>query len=162
MLFMLICAILFTPSTPEDFLHELCKNSSGIEGAEFWSSHASMEVQSAFSDPDSLAIILGGMRELNVNTGTRTAFEECENTFRIEFGESIWTWIDSDGNLNRKKDLSVIICSQGNYTWSEIPVLASGSISIGRKEKLITGILITFLVLISTFILLIWAKRRYL
>lgn len=159
---MLICAILLDPSTPEDFLYELCENSSGMEGAEFWSSHASMEVQSALADPDSLVTILGGMRELTVNTGTRTAFDESENMFRIEFGESIWTWIDSDDNLHRKKGLSVVICSRGDYTWSDIPVLSTRSISIGRKEKLITGILITFLVLISTFILLVWARRRYL
>ncbi|MCK4807797.1 MAG: hypothetical protein KAT09_09125 [Candidatus Aegiribacteria sp.] len=162
MLFMLICSILLTPSTPEDFLYELCDNSSGTEGVEFWSSHASMEVQSAFADPDSLAKILGGMQELTVNTGRRTAFEERGGTFRIEFGESMWTWIDSNGNLNRKEGLSIVISSRGNYTWLDIPVLTSGSISIGRKEKLITGIFITFLLLISTFILLIWAKRRYL
>ena len=162
MLFILICSILLTSSTPEDFLNELCENSSGMEGAEFWASHASMEVQSTFADPDSLANILWGIRELTVNTGMRTAFDERNNTFRIEFGESVWTWIDSDGNLNRKRGLSIVICSQGNYTWSEIPVLTSGSVSIGRKEKLITGIMITFLLGIATFIFLIWAKRRYL
>ncbi len=162
MIFMLICTILLTPSTPEDFLYELCENSSGMEGADFWSSHASVEVQSALADPDSLAKILGGIRELTVNAGRRTAFAESGDTFRIEFGESRWTWTDSDGSLNRKEGLSVVISSRGNYTWSDIPVLAAGSISIGRKEKLITGVLITFLVLISAFILLIWAKRRYL
>ncbi len=144
MLSIMIYAILLTPSTPEDFLHELCVNSSGIEGAEYWSSHASLEVQSAFADPDSLLIILGRMQELTVNTGARTAFEETENAFRIEFGESIWTWIDYGGDLNRKEGLSVIVCSQGNYTWSEIPVLESGSISVGNREKLISGIMITF------------------
>lgn len=162
MLSLMIFSILLTPSTPESFLHELCENSSGMEGADFWSSHASMEVQSALADPDSLVIILGRMQELTVNTGPRTAFEESDNAFRIEFGESIWTWIDSGGDLNRKEGLSVIICSQGNYTWSKIPVLELGSISIGRNERLISGILITFLLLISTFVFLIWAKRRYL
>ncbi len=163
MLFVLICSIILTPSTPEEFLYELCENSNGIEGAEFWSSHASIEVQSALADTDSLLKILVGMRELTVNTGTRTAFVEGDDSFRIEFGESMWTWIDSDDNLNRKEGLSVIIFSLGNYTWSEIPVLAStGSISIGRREKLITGVFLTFMVLITTFIILIWAKRRYL
>ncbi len=162
MLFMLICSILLTPSTPEDLLYELCANSSGIEGGEFWSSHASTEVKSEFTDPASLANILEDMRGLTVETGTRTAFDNRGDTFRIEFGESIWNWIDSDGNLNRKEGLSVVRFSRGNYTWLEIPVLESGSVSIGRKERLITGFLITFLVLISTFIFLIWAKRRYL
>jgi len=162
MLFILICAILMTPSTPEEFLHELCENSSGMAGAEFWSTHASMEVQSALADPDSLVIILGGMQELTVRTGTRTAFEESDNAFRIEFGESIWTWIDSYDNLNRKKGLSVIICSQGNYKWLIIPVLESGSVRVGNREKLITGILVTFLMMISVFVFLTWAKRRYL
>ena len=162
MLFVLICSILLTPSTPEGFLNELCENSSGMEGAEFWSSYASVEVQSALADPDSLAKLLGAMQELSVVTGTRTAFEASEDTFRIEFGESIWTWIDQGGNLHRKEGLSVIICSQGNYSWSAIPVLESGSISVGKKEKLISGIMITFLVLISTVVFLACVKRRYL
>ena len=162
MLFIVICAILLTPSTPEEFLHELCENSSGMEGAEFWSSHASIEVQSALADPDSLVILLGRMQELTVNTGRRTAFEESDDAFRIEFGESIWTWIDSYGNLNRKEGLSVIICSQGNYMWYKIPVLESGSISVGNRERLISGILVTFLMMISVFVFLTWAKRRYL
>ncbi len=162
MLSLMILSILLTPSTPEGFLDELCENSSGMEGAEFWSSHASIEVQSALADPDSLVIILGRMQELTVNTGPRTAFEESDNTFRIEFGESIWTWIGPQGDLNRKEGLSVIICAQGNYTWLKIPVLESGSISVGGKERLISGILITFFLLISTFVFLIWAKRRYL
>ncbi len=162
MLSIIICAILLTPSTPEGFLDELCENSTGMEGAEFWSTHASMEVQSALADPDSLVIILDGMQELTVSTGTRTAFEESENAFRIEFGESSWTWTDSNGSLHRIKGLTVVVCVQGNYTWSEIPVISSRSVSVGNRERLISGILITFLVLISTLIFLTWAKRRYL
>lgn len=161
MIFLLICSILLTPSTPEGFLKELCDNSNGIEGAEFWSSHADAEVLSVFKYPDSLAIILGGMRELTVDTGTRTAFQDRGDSFRIEFGESRWNWIDSDGNLNRKDGLSIVICSSGRYTWLEIPVLTSGSISIGKKEKVIAGIFVTFLILTFAIILLIWAKKRY-
>ena len=162
MLSIMICAILLTPSTPEGFIHELCENSSGMEGAEFWSTHASMEVQSAHADPDSLVRILDRMQELTVNTGTRTAFEESENEFRIEFGESEWTWIDSNGSLHRIKGLTVVVCSQGNYTWSEIPILALRSVSVSIRERLISGVLITLLVLISTLVYITWAKRRYL
>ena len=162
MLSIMICAILLNPSTPEDFLHELCENSSGMEGAEFWSSYASTEVQSVLTDPDSLVMILSGMQDLTVSTGTRTAFEERENAFRIEFGESNWTWIDSNSSLHRITGLTVVVCSLGNYTWSKIPILSSRSVSVGRKERLISGIMITFLLMISTLILLIWARRRYL
>jgi hypothetical protein len=162
MLFIMICTILLTPSTPEDFIIELCENSSGMEGAEFWSSHASTEVQSALTDPDSLVMLLSGMQDLNVSTGIRTEFEESENAFRIEFGESNWTWTDLNGSLHSITGLTVVVCSQGNYTWSEIPVLSSRSISVGRRERLILGILITFLLMISTFVFIVWAKRRYL
>ncbi|MEN8209715.1 MAG: hypothetical protein ABFR50_10755 [Candidatus Fermentibacteria bacterium] len=162
MLSIMICTILMTPSTPEAFMHELCGNSCGMEGAEFWSSHASSEVHSALADPDSLSIILGKMQELTVDPGARTAFETYDSTFRIEFGESIWTWTDSNGGLNRIEGLTTVVCSRGIYSWSEIPALLTGSVNIGRKERLISGILITFLMLISAFVFLIWAKRRYL
>ena len=162
MLFLFICSLLLTASTPEDFLMELCDNSTGIEGAEFWYSRADSEVQSALNDPDSLAQLLYGMQELSVNTGARTAFQDKSGTFKIEFGESRWTWHDSSGNLHRKDGLSIVVCSQGNYMWSEIPVLTSGSIIIGKKEKLISGIMITSLILTFAFILIIWAKRKYL
>lgn len=160
--FLLICSILLTVSTPEDFLMELCDNSTGMEGAEFWASHASSEVQPTLGDPDSLAQLLYGMLELSVNTGERTAFQDRGSTFKIEFGESRWTWLDSGGNFHRKDGLSIVVCSQGNYTWSEIPVLTSGSISISKNEKIISGIMITFLILVFALILLIWVKRKYL
>jgi hypothetical protein len=99
MIFMLICSILLTASTPEDFLMELCENSSGIEGAEFWYFHADSEVQFTLNDPDSLAQILGRMQELSVNTGARTAFQDSGNSFKIEFGESRSDLLIS-GNLN--------------------------------------------------------------
>lgn len=162
MLLIMICSLLLTPSTPEDFIHELCENSSGLDGAEFWSSYASTEVQSALTDPDSLVVLLSGMQDLSVSTGARTAFEESENAFRIQFGESNWTWIDSNGSLHRITGLTVVVCSLGNYTWSKIPVLSSKSVSVGRKERLIFGILITFLLMISTLVFLVWLRRRYL
>lgn len=162
MIFMFICSILLTASTPEEFLMELCENSTGIEGAEFWYFHADSEVQSTLNDPDSLSQLLYGMQELSVNTGARTAFQDRGGIFIIEFGESKWTWLDSNGNLHKKDGLSIVICSRGNYMWSEIPVLTSGSISIGKKEKFISGIMITFLILTFAFILMIWAKRKYL
>ena len=156
----LLCSIFLTPSTPEDFLMELCENTSAIEGTEFWISHASSDVQPSLADPQFLRQILSGMQELSVNTGIRTAFHDRGNTFIIEFGESRWTWHDSNGNLHRKDGLSIVVCSRGNYMLSEIPVLTSGSISIGKKEKLISGIMITFLILIFAFIFIIWAKRK--
>ncbi|RKZ09425.1 hypothetical protein DRQ25_06460 [Candidatus Fermentibacteria bacterium] len=162
MLSIMICTILLTPSTPEGFVQELCENSIGIEGAQFWSSYASTQVQSALSDPDSLVMILNEMQDLTVSTGIRTAFEDNENAFRIEFGESEWTWIDSNGSLHRITGLTVVVCSLGNYTWLEIPVLSSRSVSVGRKERLISGILITFMLMISTLVFLVWLKRRYL
>ncbi len=141
---------------------ELCENSSGIEGAEYWSSHASPDVRSSLPDTDSLAAFLDHRRELSVIAGPRTAFHDRGNTFRIEFGESEWNWTDSTNNLNRKQGLSVVICTSGSYTWSEIPVFNSGSICIGTKEQLVAGIIITILVVSFALVLLIWAKRRYL
>jgi len=162
MLFLLITSILMTASTPEEFLVELCDNREGPEGAEFWASHASSSVRFAYSDPDSLAIILHEMIDLEVTAGTRTAFESNGDTFRIEFGESRWIWTDRDGNQHMKEGLTVVTCAGGIYSWSEIPVLSRGSISVGKRETLLTGMIMTFMIIIFTVVLLMWAKRRYL
>jgi hypothetical protein len=162
MLFLLITSILMAASTPEEFLIELCDNSEGLTGAEFWASHTSAGVRSSYSDPDSIANILSGMNNLSVSPGTRTSFESSGDTFRIEFGESVWTWTDTDGNQHMKEGLAVVTCEGGIYSWSQIPALVEGSINVGRKERLITGIIMTFMLLTFAVIFLMWAKRRYL
>jgi len=162
MLFLMIFSIILTPSSPEDLLNELCENSRGMNGAEFWSAHASDEVQSSQSDPDSLLQILDGMHDLTVAAGDRTSFEDRGNSFRIEFGNSVWTWFDENGRLNRTEGMAIVLCNTGTYSWMEIPVLTSGSISIGPKERIVSGIMVTILVLIFASILLVWAKRRFL
>ncbi|MCD4847882.1 MAG: hypothetical protein K8R76_06800 [Candidatus Aegiribacteria sp.] len=158
----LFIVFLLSASTPEEFLHELCDNQMGTDGAIFWSTHASAEVPDRYANPDSLLLFLADKEELSVNPGSRTNFLSIGETFRIEFGKSYWTWIDQEGSRHRTEGLAVIECTRGNYTWVQIPVLSSRSVSAGKKQKLISGILITILILVFTAISVGWAKRRYL
>lgn len=158
----LFIAFLLSVSTPEEFLQELCEHRTGTEGAIFWSTHASSEVPEKHTNPDSLLLLLADKDDLSVNPGSRTSFLNFDETFRIEFGESYWTWIDQEGSRHRTEGLTVIECTRGNYTWVQIPVLSSGSVSAGRKQKLVSGVIITILILVFTAIFVGWAKRRYL
>lgn len=158
----LFIVFLLSASTPEEFLNELCEHRIGTDGATFWSTHASAEVPDRFANPDSLLLLLADKEGLSVNPGSRTNFLSIDETFRIEFGESYWTWTDQEGSRHRTKGLAVIDCTRGNYTWVQIPVLTSRSVSAGRKQKLISGLLITILILVFTAISVGWAKRRYL
>jgi len=162
MMFFLAFAILLAPATPEEFLIELGRNSSGVRGAEYWSESASGEVQERLTDPDSLLGLLQFMSQLSVDPGPRTAFIEQEGSFRVEFGESQWTWANADGQLSMKKGLSVVIVTDGEYSWAELPVLERGSFNIGTRERLISGIMLTFLFMVVAGVLLAWARRRYL
>ena len=162
MLFLLTLSVMMTVSTPEEFLTELCDSSSGPEGIEYWVDHASASVNPLVANPDSLSIILGTMQELNVIPGDRTLFESDGDTFRIEFGGSKWTWTDRHGNQYMREGLTVVLCTGGIYSWSKIPALDEVSASVGKREKLITGVILTFILIIFAFIILMWAKRRYL
>lgn len=161
MLFLLLATVLTSPSTPEEFLNELCVNASGEEGLEFWISSASENAVFPFGQPDSMRSILENMEDLSVEPGHRTSFMDLGNTFVIEFEESRWTWNDSQGNANRKVGLAIVRCENGNYSWTELPVLDTKSFSLGMKERLIAGLMVTVMVLVFGSILVAWASRRY-
>ncbi len=158
----LFILFLLSVSTPEEFLQELCDNRIGIDGAIFWATHASAEVPNKYANPDSLLLLLTDKEGLSVNPGSRTNFLNIDETFRIEFEESCWTWTDKEGARHRTEGLAIIECTRGNFTWVQIPVLTCGSVSAGKKEKLVSGLLITILILVFTVISVSWAKRRYL
>lgn len=158
----LFIVFLLSASTPEEFLQELCENRIGTDGAIFWSTHSSTEVPDSYSNPDSLLLLLADKEGLSVDPGARTSFLSNDETFRIEFGESYWTWADQEGTRHRTKGLAIIECIRGNYSWVKIPILTSPSVSAGRKEKLVSGLLITILILVFMAIFISWAKRRYL
>lgn len=158
---LLVLTILSYADSPEDFLYQLCDNRSGTEGALFWSDMASAAVDSLLSHPDTLAMRLSTMRDLSVEPGPRTLFETTENGYRVEFAESAWTWTGDDGRLHRVNGLTGIDWTAEGYRWYRIIFLVSGSVSIGRKERMVTGLLVTVLILVFGAILLGWAKRKY-
>lgn len=162
MYLLLVCSLLLAPATPEEFLLELCENSSGTEGAEYWAAHASSSVPLRLADPDTLHAILMNRQQLSVDPGTRTAFTQQDGSFRVEFGQSRWSWTDRNGNTSRRDGLAVVGVTDGNYSWSAIPALEEGSFRMGDKERLISGIMLTFLLMVLAAVLIAWARRRYL
>lgn len=161
MLFLLIAAVLTSPSTPEEFLSALCDSTRGQEGLEYWISSASEDAVFPHGEPDSMRSILENMKDLTVEPGHRTSFMDLGNTFVIEFGDSRWTWTDPQGNVNRKVGLATVRCENGDYSWTVLPVLDTKSFSLGMKERLIAGLMVTVLVLVFGSILVAWASRRY-
>ncbi|MBD3277491.1 MAG: hypothetical protein GF388_04250 [Candidatus Aegiribacteria sp.] len=161
MVFLLLAAVLTSPSTPEEFLSELCDSSRGQEGLEYWISTASEDAVFPYGEPDSMRSILNNMEDLTVEPGDRTSFMDMGNIFVIEFGDSRWTWIDPRGNVNRKLGLATVRCENGSYSWTVLPVLDTKSFSLGMKERLIAGLMVTVLVLVFGAILVAWASRRY-
>jgi hypothetical protein len=157
----LLVSILLSPSNPEDFLNELCINSIGQEGAEYWSTHAHSAVPDAMASADSLFRFLQDRNQLAVDPGPRTAFVEEDNGFRVEFAQSEWTWTDESGNSAKKDGLSIVYVINGGYYWAELPLSDSGSLIMGTKESLISGIMLTFLLMIVAGVLVAWARRRF-
>lgn len=162
MYLLLVCSLLLAPATPEDFLLELCGNSSGTEGAEYWANHASSSVPLRLANTDTLHAILMNRQQLSVDPGPRTAFVQQNGSFRVEFGQSRWSWTDRNENQSRRDGLAVVLVTDGNYTWSAIPALDEGSFMMGDRERLISGIMLTFLLMILAAVLIAWARRRYL
>lgn len=158
----LLCVLALTPSTPEEFLRELCINSRGTAGAEYWSEHASSEVTDLLSDPDTLLTLLENMEDLSVEPGPRTDFGKEGDVFRVEFGESRWTWRDSHGNTGHARGLTVVTVTEGKFKWVKLPALEHSAATIGIREKLISGVFLSFMLILSALLAVAWARRKYL
>jgi hypothetical protein len=157
----LMLSLILTPSTPEEFLVDLCNNSTGAAGAEYWADCASEEVFPTLAEPDSLIDLLRDKDQLTVDPGQRTSFSEENGVFRIEFGDSKWTWIDITGNAVSRKGSSVVLVINGEYYWSKLPVLETSSYRLDSRESLMSGIVLTFIVMVVAMVLILWARRRY-
>jgi hypothetical protein len=158
---LLLSAILYTADGPEAFLNDLCANRQGLEGALFWAqTHAPAE-DGVPLDPDSLEPRLAQLRELSVEPGERTLFEETDNGYIIEYGESRWTWTAADGRIQRAEGLTGILWLDGDYYWLELPVIAPESAGISLRERLLAGLLFTGMILGMGVTAVIWARKRH-
>jgi hypothetical protein len=157
---LLLVVTLYTADGPEEFLKDLCSNRQGPEGALFWSqTHAPAEGGIPL-DPDSLAPWLAQLRDLSVEPGERTLFEETENGYVIEYGESQWTWTAADGRVQRAEGLAGILWLEGDYYWLELPLFLSEPPGISLRERLLAGLLFTGMILGIGVTAIIWARKR--
>lgn len=145
---------------PEQFLQDLCEHRYGAEGALFWAGSRSPGPGGEVADPDSLAILLEPLRDLSVEPGPRTRFEDTGEGYLIEYGESRWTWTTPDGRVRTTEGLTCLLWRDGGYFWTEVPVLADGAPSAGLRERLLAGLLFTGLILGFGVLAVIWARRR--
>ena len=158
---LLLSAILYSAEGPEQFLNDLCDNRQGPEGALFWSqTHAPAE-DGIPIDPDSLAPRLAQLRDLSVEPGERTLFEETDHGYIIEYDESQWTWTASDGRIQRAEGLTGILWLDGGYYWLELPVIGPESAGISLRERLVAGLLFTGMILGLGVTAIIWARKRH-
>ncbi len=157
-----VVALLGYPESPVEFLDHLCENRSGPEGAIYWSDMAASCVDTLLSDPDSLGAQLSSRMDLSVEPGIRTLFETTDDGYIVEYGESIWTWTAEDGRLHRINGVTGIEWTAIGYRWIRLPFLVSSiSVSVGRKERLVTAVLFTILILVFGAIAVAWVKRQF-
>jgi hypothetical protein len=157
---LLLAVTLYAAEGPGEFLQDLCDHRYGPEGALFWSETHAPGEDGIPLDPDSLAPRLAQLRDLSVEPGERTLFEETEDGYLIEYGESSWTWTGADGRLQRAEGLTGILWHDGGYYWMEVPVLISGSAGLGPRERMLAGLLFTGMILGLGVMAMIWARRR--
>ena len=161
-LLLLLSLVLHYAEGPEEFLQNLCDNRSGTAGALFWADNRAPMEDGSPTEPDSLAPQLALLRDLSVEPGERTRFENTGDGYIIEYAESRWTWTGSDGRLRSTTGLTCISWHEGDYMWIKVPVLVSSTGSIGPREKLLSGFLFTTIIIVFAVIVMIWARRRYL
>jgi len=157
---LLLAIVLHAAEGPEEFLNDLCGNRQGPEGALFWAQTRAPAEDGVPLDPDSLAPRLSQLRDLSVEPGERTLFEETDHGYIIEYAESQWTWTASDGRVQRAEGLAGILWLDGDYYWLELPVIAPESPGISLRERLLAGLLFTGMILGMGVTAVFWARRR--
>ena len=159
---LLLALILHYAEGPEEFLQDLCDNRSGAAGALFWAENRTPGEDGAPVEPDSLAPQLALLRDLSVEPGDRTLFENTGDGYIIEYAGSRWSWTGADGRIRSVTGLTVVSWREGDYRWIEVPMLVSSTGRIGPREKLLSGFLFTTIIMVFGVIVVIWARRRYL
>ena len=161
-LLLLIALTLHYAEGPEEFLQDLCDNRSGAAGALFWAENHLPGENGSPAQPDSLAPQLVLLRDLSVEPGERTRFENTGDGYVIEYAGSRWTWTGPDGRIRSTTGLTAVSWRGGDYRWIDLPVLFSSSGGIGPRDKLLSGFLFTTIIIVFGVIVVIWARRRYL
>lgn len=159
---LLLALVFHYAEGPEEFLQDLCDNRSGAAGALFWAESSTPGEDGSMVEPDSLAPQLALLRDLSVEPGERTRFENTGDGYIIEYAGSRWTWTGSDGRIRDITGLTGISWSEGDYRWIDVPVLVSSTGGIGPREKLLSGFLFTMIIIVFGVIVVVWARRRYL
>ena len=156
---LIMCTVASYTSTPEEFLHSLCENRVGLQGARFWAEcswEESVEL-------DSIAVLLNGFEYLSVEPGRRilSEIDEVTGDYTVEYPESKWSWHDENSNDCRSVGRSVIIWSDGHFYWKELPLFSGPVAEVGFAERFITGLLFTVVLLVFGVLVLVWARRKY-
>jgi len=114
------------------------------------------------SSRDSIASFFSGARDLSVDPGNPVLLETDQATYsyRVSFPDALWSWTDPEGRVHRARGSTVVVSSRALFRWVSLPPL-QGSVSVGPKDRILAGLMMTVLTLLLGAFALWWAKRRW-
>jgi hypothetical protein len=160
---LLAAAVLVAPTSPEAFLQVLCDTAGKAGGDLYWSRTAAAEVSPALSSRDSIGSFFSGASDLSVDPGNPVLLESDQATYsyRVSFPEAAWSWTGPDGRVHRARGSTVVISSGALFQWVSLPPLQGSSVSVGPKDRIVAGFMMTVLTLLLGAFALWWVKRRW-
>jgi hypothetical protein len=139
--------------TPSEFLSELVSlEPSG------WVDH--LWIEERVLNPDTVLAIITPMRQISVEPG-RMTLEDIDGGYRALFPNSRWSWRMSGGRVGSASGLTVVVWRPGGYRLAHAPLFTGEVTTIGPRESLCMGAVITGAI-ITVMLFAVWyAKRRY-
>jgi hypothetical protein len=155
-------ALFVLPTSPEEFLQVLCDTAGKPGGAVYWSRSAEQGVDPILSSADSIEAFFSDAADLSVFPGTplRPEIDYESNSYTVSFPEASWSWTDGTGRIHRATGKTVVTFSDGLFHWVQLSPL-EGSVSVGSREQMVAGVMMTLLTLMIGVFVLWWVKRRW-
>jgi hypothetical protein len=105
--------------------------------------------------------LLADKADLSVVPGRSSLVEvdSVRHSYRVEFTESEWAWLDSTGRVLRSRGVAVIDFIEGRFYWSSLPLVP---IEFRASDRLKVGLLLTVVTLIVAGFIILLARRMLL
>lgn len=145
--------------TPEDFLQELCDNSSGESSVNFWLENMSPLMEDEKPTPEEVTEMIRHKSSLTIVPGRIRLLEEnqVEGYYRIEFPDSEWSWIDENGKVRNSKGSTMIDYLEGKFYLVTTPLSAERMID--TSQSVTVALLLTGFMIFAGVILIFLARK---
>lgn len=147
--------------TPEDFLARLADSCSGYDGARFWLNRLSPHSDRGTPTLEDLLELLSDKADLSVAPG-RASLVDVDSagaSYRVEFRESEWSWIDSTGRIVRSRGVTVVDFVGGRFYWADVPLSPA---ELSASDRLQIGFLFTVVLLAGGGFVALLFRRMFL